>query len=43
MSKFITIYKVPKELETHGLSHKQLMFEDEAISRIIRDYTREAG
>ncbi|MBI4640584.1 MAG: endopeptidase La, partial [Candidatus Tectomicrobia bacterium] len=36
-------YLIPKELETHGLSTEQLAFEDEAISRIIRDYTREAG
>ena len=36
-------YIVPKQLEAHGLSAKVVVFEDEAIRRVIADYTREAG
>ncbi len=36
-------YLVPRELETHGLSTEDLVFDDRAIGRIIADYTREAG
>jgi ATP-dependent Lon protease len=36
-------YIVPKQLEAHGLTAKLVSFEDEAIRRIIADYTREAG
>ena len=36
-------YLVPKEIEAHGLSEKNLKFEDRALRRIIGDYTREAG
>jgi len=36
-------YIVPKQLEAHGLSSKVVVFEDEAIRRVIADYTREAG
>jgi ATP-dependent Lon protease len=36
-------YLIPRQLEQHGLTKKNLTFEKEAISRIIRDYTREAG
>lgn len=36
-------YLVPRELETHGLSTADVVFEDRAIGRIIADYTREAG
>ncbi len=36
-------YIVPKQLDAHGLSPKLVTFEDEAVRRIIADYTREAG
>ena len=34
---------VPKELFNHGLKPEILTFQDEAIRKIIRDYTRESG
>ena len=34
---------IPKQLEEHGLSPEQLEFGDDAIMKIIRNYTREAG
>ncbi len=34
---------IPRQLRNHGLSHDRLAFSDSAISRIIRDYTQEAG
>jgi len=34
---------LPKQLEAHGLTHKHVDFTDEAIRKIISDYTREAG
>ena len=34
---------IPKQLEAHGLSNKNIEFKDEAIRKLIRDYTREAG
>ena len=37
--KFIT----PKQLKAHGLTEKDLEFSDNALLRIIREYTREAG
>ncbi len=36
-------YLIPKQLQSHGLTPDHLKFESEAIRRIIRDYTREAG
>ena len=36
-------YIIPKQLDAHGLTSKLVTFEDEAIRRIIADYTREAG
>jgi len=36
-------YLVPKQIESHGLSEKNLKFEGQALCRIARDYTREAG
>jgi ATP-dependent Lon protease len=36
-------YLVPKQLTAHGLSRDELSFDEEAIRRIIRGYTREAG
>jgi ATP-dependent Lon protease len=36
-------YLVPKQLAVHGLTPGELSFEAEAIRRIVRGYTREAG
>jgi ATP-dependent Lon protease len=36
-------YIIPKQLEAHGLTAKNVTFVDETIRRIIADYTREAG
>lgn len=36
-------FLVPKNLEKHGLTAKLLKFDDDAIMRVIREYTREAG
>ena len=34
---------VPKQLNEHGLDKKQLEISENALRRIIREYTREAG
>ena len=34
---------VPKQLEAHGLKNKHVSIDDDAIRKIIREYTREAG
>jgi len=36
-------YLVPRQLEATGLNAEQVTITDEALSAIIRDYTREAG
>jgi len=36
-------FLIPKQLKEHGLAEEYLSFEDEAIKRIIAEYTREAG
>ena len=36
-------YLVKRQLSEHGLSEDQCMWSDEAIERVIEDYTREAG
>ena len=36
-------YIIPKQLEAHGLGRKDVTFPDDAVRRIIADYTREAG
>jgi len=36
-------YIIPKQLEAHGLAADKVAFTDEAIRKIIADYTREAG
>ncbi len=36
-------YIVPRQLKEHGLGDKHLSFTDAAITRVIREYTREAG
>ncbi|HEX8199206.1 MAG TPA: endopeptidase La, partial [Isosphaeraceae bacterium] len=36
-------FLIPKQLETHGLTPKDVTFRDDAVRRVIADYTREAG
>src|SRR5918994_986959 len=36
-------YLIPRQIEEHGLSPEQITFEDEAVRRVIAEYTREAG
>jgi ATP-dependent Lon protease len=36
-------YIIPKQLEAHGLTLKDVKFGDDAVRKIIADYTREAG
>jgi ATP-dependent Lon protease len=36
-------YLIPKQIKEHGLSPEQLSFADGVITKIIREYTREAG
>src|SRR4029077_6265396 len=36
-------YIIPKQLDAHGLSVKDVKFGDDAVRKIIADYTREAG
>jgi ATP-dependent Lon protease len=36
-------FLVPRQIAEHGLAKKNLSFKKEAITRIINDYTREAG
>ena len=34
---------IPKQLTAHGLDKKNIQFKDDAVKKIIREYTREAG
>ncbi len=36
-------FTIPKQLEEHGLSEKEIVFTDEGVASIIDSYTREAG
>lgn len=36
-------YLLPKQLEEHGITSKELQFNDEAFQKIIEHYTRESG
>ncbi|MDO9210677.1 MAG: hypothetical protein Q7V48_08000 [Deltaproteobacteria bacterium] len=36
-------YLVPRQIEAHGLTEKNLKFEEGALRRIALEYTREAG
>jgi ATP-dependent Lon protease len=36
-------YLVPRQLEEHGLTAKEVKFSDPTLRRVIQDYTREAG
>ncbi|HSE92375.1 MAG TPA: endopeptidase La, partial [Methylomirabilota bacterium] len=38
-----TQYLIPKQLAAHGLAADELAFEPEALRRMVRGYTREAG
>jgi len=38
-----TKYLIPRQLREHGLSHAGVEFTPEAVVKIIRDYTQEAG
>ena len=37
------MYLVPRQRDEHGLKAEQITIDDEAIRRVIADYTREAG
>jgi ATP-dependent Lon protease len=37
------MYLVPRQREEHGLKPEQLVIDDEALRRVISEYTREAG
>jgi ATP-dependent Lon protease len=34
---------LPRQIEAHGLSAEQTLVSDEAIAKVVREYTREAG
>jgi ATP-dependent Lon protease len=36
-------YLIPKQLEAHGLTPDQVALHDDAIERVVHEYTREAG
>lgn len=36
-------YIIPKQLDAHGLTTKDVTFTDDAIKKVISEYTREAG
>ncbi|HWV22762.1 MAG TPA: endopeptidase La, partial [Thermomicrobiales bacterium] len=36
-------FLLPKSLESHGLTAEQLIVTDEALQRVVRDYTEESG
>jgi len=36
-------FLIPKQLEDHGLTPEQVTIEDDAIDRVVGEYTREAG
>ncbi len=37
------VHLIPKQIEEHGLKSSQLVFKNEALVRLVRHYTREAG
>jgi ATP-dependent Lon protease len=41
--KIAELFLIPKQLEAHGLKKENLEIEENAIKKIIREYTREAG
>src|SRR5438128_669951 len=36
-------YLIPRQLENHGMTATDVVFGDEALKKLIREYTREAG
>ena len=34
---------IPRQLENHGMTEEHIAFTDEALTKLIREYTREAG
>jgi ATP-dependent Lon protease len=34
---------IPRQLENHGMKPEQVSFEEEALKKLVREYTREAG
>ena len=36
-------FLIPRQLEAHGLSPKQIDLEDDALRKVVSEYTREAG
>jgi ATP-dependent Lon protease len=34
---------IPKQVEEHGLSSRKIVFQDDVLHKLIRNYTREAG
>jgi ATP-dependent Lon protease len=34
---------IPRQLDNHGMKHEDIAFGDEALVKLIREYTREAG
>ena len=36
-------FLIPKALESHGITEENLTFDEEALDKVIRNYTREAG
>lgn len=36
-------YLLPKQMRAHGLLEGELLIDDEALRRVVREYTREAG
>ena len=34
---------IPRQLDNHGMTAEHIAFEDEALKKLIREYTREAG
>jgi ATP-dependent Lon protease len=41
--QIIKKYLIPKELGNHGLKEENLFFQDQALKKIINDYTKESG
>ncbi|WP_044640612.1 endopeptidase La [Risungbinella massiliensis] len=41
--KIAKTYLVPKQMEEHGLSKENILIQSNAIVKVIRNYTREAG
>lgn len=36
-------FSIPQNIEEHGLEDEEIIFEDDAIRKLVTDYTREAG